>query len=330
MKAVRITDQGGPEVLKIEDVPDPVPGPTELLVDVRAAALNRADLLQAMGMYPAPPDAPQDIPGLEYAGEVRAVGARVRRFKVGDRVMGIVGGGAFAQQIVTHEREAIAVPANLDFAKAAAIPEAFFTAFDALVLQGEMRASENVLVHAAASGVGTAGVQLAAALGANVFGTSRSADKLERCKSELGLHTAIAVTDDPPSFADRVNAATGKRGVDLVLDLVGGSYLPETARAAAYRGRIILVGLLAGPSAELPLGMLLSKRLRVFGTTLRSRPLEEKIAVAQAFERQLLPMFATGRLKPVVDKVFPMQEIQQAALRMAENASFGKVVLQWS
>ncbi|HVE86546.1 MAG TPA: NAD(P)H-quinone oxidoreductase [Myxococcales bacterium] len=328
MRALRIDGQGGPEVLKLQDVPELAPGPGEVVVRVRASGLNRADLLQCMGLYPAPPDAPPDIPGLEYAGEVAAAGPRARRFKPGDRVMGIVGGGAFAEQLVAHEREVMALPPGLSFSQAAAIPEAFMTAWDAMVLQGGLSGAQHVLIHAVASGVGTAGCQLAAAAGANVVGTSRTADKLERCQKELRLAHGIAVPGGP-TFADAVKEATGGHGADVVLDLAGGEYLPETVEAAAYQGRIILVGLLAGPSAEVPLGRVLQKRLTLRGTTLRSRPLEEKIQVAQRFEREVLPLFQRGALKPVVDAVHPVSQVAAAFERMASNQSFGKIVLEW-
>ena len=328
MRALRIDGQGGPEVLKLQEVPDPTPGPGEVAVRVRAAGLNRADLLQCMGVYPAPPDVPPDIPGLEYAGEVEAVGPRARRFKPGDRVMGIAGGGAFAERLVAHEREVMAIPAELSFTAAAAIPEAFITAWDAMVVQGGLSGAEHALIHAVASGVGTAGCQIAAALGANVVGTSRSPDKLERCRRELRLHHGIAVSSGP-MFAEAVKAATGGHGADVVLDLAGGEYLPETVEAAAYRGRIVLVGLLAGPMAEVPLGRLMQKRVQLRGTVLRSRPLEEKIEAARRFEREVLPLFLRGALQPVVDAVHPFTEVGMAFERMSSNQSFGKIVLEW-
>lgn len=316
-------------MLKLADVADPAPGPGEVAVRVRAAGLNRADLLQCMGLYPAPPDAPPDIPGLEYAGEIAAVGPRVRRFQAGDRVMGIVPGGAFAELLVAHEREVVAIPEGLSFTAAAAVPEAFITAWDALVLQGGLSGAQHVLIHAVASGVGTAGCQLAAALGANVVGTSRTAEKLERCRRELRLSSGIPVPGEP-AFAEAVKAATAGHGADVVLDLAGGGYLPETIEAAASRGRIILVGLLAGPMAEVPLGRVLQKRLQLRGTVLRSRPLEEKIEVAQRFEREVLPLFQRGALKPVVDSVHPFAEAGAAFERMSSNQSFGKIVLEWA
>ncbi|QDE84099.1 NAD(P)H-quinone oxidoreductase [Myxococcus xanthus] len=329
MKVLRITRPGGPEVLAEEERPEPVPGPGEVLVRVRASALNRADLLQLRGHYPAPPDVPPDIPGLEYAGEVVAVGPRARRFQPGDRVMGLVGGGAWSELLVTHEREAIPIPDGMDFADAAAIPEAYLTAFDALVLQGELKPGETVLVHAVASGVGSAAALICQAMGARVVGTGRNAAKLARV-ADWGVARTVICDTQPPRFADAVREETGGRGADLCLDLVGGSYVPETLNALAPRGRLMLVGLVAGAATEVNLGTVLTKRLRVTGTVLRSRPLEEKIALAQSAERHLLPLFRSGALRPVVDAVVPRADIRQALERMAGNDSVGKLVVRWA
>ncbi|HEX8441557.1 NAD(P)H-quinone oxidoreductase [Archangium sp.] len=328
MQVLRITRPGGPEVLELEERPAPAPGPWELLVRVRATALNRADLLQLRGGYPAPPGAPADVPGLEYAGEVVATGSLVRRFKVGDRVMGLVGGGAFAEQLTTHEREALPMPEGLDFPQAAALPEAYLTAFDALVLQGGLRLGESVLIHAVASGVGSAAAQLCRAMGARVFGTGRNAQKLSRA-SAWGVEKTLLCDASPPRFAEAVREATGGRGVDLTLDLVGGDYLPETLRAMAPQGRVLLVGLVAGSQVQADLSVILTRRLRITGTVLRSRPPEEKMALTQAAERSLLPLFQSGALAPVVDAVYPMREAREALTRMAKNESVGKLVLRW-
>jgi putative PIG3 family NAD(P)H quinone oxidoreductase len=328
MHVFRTTGAGGPEVLSFEERPDLIPGPSELLVRVRATALNRADLLQLKGQYAAPPDAPPDIPGLEYAGEVLAVGPRVRRFRPGDRVMGLVGGGAWAEQVTVHEREALPMPEGMDFAHAAALPEAYLTAFDALVLQGGLRMGEAVLVHAVASGVGAAAALLCRAMGARVVGTGRNAAKLERAR-EWGVERTVLVDVTPPRFAVAVRDATGGRGADLALDLVGGDYVPETLEALALHGRAMLVGLVAGSRTEVNLGVILMKRLRITGTVLRSRSLEEKITLAQAAERHLLPLFRSGALKPVIDAVVPMRDIRDALTRMARNDTVGKLVLRW-
>ncbi|WP_434380015.1 NAD(P)H-quinone oxidoreductase [Melittangium boletus] len=328
MQVLRITRPGGPEVLELAERPAPTPGASELLVRVHATALNRADLLQIQGHYPAPPGTPVDVAGLEYAGEVLAVGPLVRRFQVGDRVMGLVGGGAFSEQLVTHEREALHMPRGLDFVQAAALPEAYLTAFDALVLQGGLRMGETVLIHAVASGVGSAAAQLCRAMGVQVIGTGRQAPKLARA-AEWGVAKTLLCEGTPPRFAEAVKEATGGRGVDLALDLVGGDYLPETLQAMALQGRVLLVGLVAGRQAQADLGTILTRRLRLTGTVLRSRPPEEKMALTQAVERSLLPLFERQVLTPVVDGVSSMKDARAAFTRMAGNDSVGKLVLRW-
>jgi NADPH:quinone reductase len=326
MRAFCIEGSGGPEVLVLRERSSPRPGPEEVRVRVRAAALNRADLLQMRGQYAPPPGVPVDVPGLEYAGDVVEVGERVTRFSPGVRVMGLVGGGAFAEEVVTHEREALPIPEGMSFTDAAAIPEAFLTAHDALFLQGRLRGTERVLIHAVASGVGSAAAQLAAAGGATVVGTGRSEAKLARAR-EWGVHHAVHVPGKPPSFAAAVRERVG--AVDVVLDLVGGAYVPETLEAVALRARYLLVGLLAGPTVEVPLRTLMTKRVTLFGTVLRSRPLEEKIALARDFEATALPRFARGQLTPVIDAVLPITELPRAAARMASNETVGKLVLVW-
>lgn len=326
MQAALSLNAEGPEGLRFSEVASPIPGPDEIRVKVKATALNRADLLQTMGLYPAPPGAPADIPGLEYSGEVAAVGSRVRRWVVGDRVMGLVAGGAWAEELVTHEREAIPLPEGMSFSDAAALPEAFATAFDALVLQAGMTVNSEVLIHAVASGVGTAALQLCHLFGARAIGTGRNEKKLTRATS-LGLTRAIFAKDGV--FSARVKQLTGGRGCDVALDLVGGDWFAETIDAMAPHGTVMLVGLVAGASAEVPLRSVLAKRVRIQGTTLRARSLEEKIAVARAFEQRLLPSFANGQLKPVIDAVLPMAELQPALQRLASNDTFGKLVLTW-
>ncbi len=326
MQAARSLNAEGPTGIRLVEVPLPIAGPEEIQVRVKATALNRADLLQTMGLYPAPPGVPADIPGLEYAGEVAAIGSRVTRWKVGDTVMGLVGGGAWAEALVTHEREAIAIPPGLSFAEAAALPEAFGTAFDALVLQASMSTHSKVLIHAVASGVGTAALQLCRLFGAHAIGTGRNVEKLKRV-SALGLTHSVLVKDS--RFASDVKAFTGGAGCDIALDLVGGDWFAETLEAMAPRGTVMVVGLIAGASANVPLRVVLSKRLRIQGTALRSRPLEEKISLARAFEQRLGPAFAKGALTPVVDEVLPMSALQQGLQRLASNDTFGKIVLTW-
>jgi len=324
VRAVVIARPGGPEVLEVRDVPAPEPMRGEVAVRVRATAVNRADLLQRMGHYPAPPDAPADIPGLELAGEVAAVGPGSVDWKVGDRVFGLAGGGTYAEVCVVHGRTLARIPDELDFAAAASIPEAFITAYDALVTQAGLASGENVLVQAVGSGVGTAAVQIVRALGATAIGTARQADKIERARP-LGLAHGIVTTDG--RFAGAVLDATGGRGADVVAELVGGGYVAEDIACAASRGRIVLIGTMAGARADADLGLIMRKRLRIFGTMLRARPLEEKIAAGQAFAKNVVPLFASGALKAVVDKVFPLAEAGAAHAYVAGNTGFGKVVL---
>ncbi|HEY5936128.1 MAG TPA: NAD(P)H-quinone oxidoreductase [Kofleriaceae bacterium] len=324
MRAIAITRPGGPEVLTIVERPLPEPSRGEVRVRVRATAVNRADLLQRIGAYPAPADAPADIPGLEIAGEVDALGPGVERLAIGDRVFGLVGGGGYAESIVSHERALARIPDGLSFEQAAAIPEAFITAHDAIVGQAGLAAGESLLIHAVGSGVGTAAVQLGRALGAFVIGTARTEDKLDRAR-ELGLDAGIIASAG--KFAELVHAVD-RAGPAVVLELVGGGYLAEDLRCVRPLGRIVLVGLLAGAKAELDLGLVLRKRVRILGTVLRSRPLEEKLAVTRTFEDQVVPLFARGRLSPVIDTVLDLDQAGEAHARMASNAGFGKIVLR--
>ena len=351
MRAIVITRAGGPDVLVMSDVAEPIPGPGQIRVRVHATAVNRADLLQRAGNYPAPAGAPRDIPGLEYAGVVDAVGSAAQRWKVGERVMGLVGGGAYAEHIVTHEDEAVRVPAALSLEDAAAIPEAFITAHDALFTRMQLQRDESLLIHAVGSGVGTAALQLAKSAGAFVVGTQRSAWKLERSRA-LGLDAAIAVgaggVTDTGDFADQVihevkrwraatSAAAGesgathrspvKPGVDGILDLVGGDYLAGNLRAVRELGRIIVVGLVAGARAELDMRMLLHKRATIVGTVLRARSLAEKIDAARAFERDVIPLLDAGTVRPIIDVALPLAEAARAHEIVEANRNFGKVVL---
>ena len=326
MRAIVITRPGGPEVLEEERRPVPEPGPSQIRVRVRASGLNRADLLQRRGGYPAPEGVPADVPGLEFAGEVDAVGPGTGLWAVGNRVMGIVGGGGHAEYLCVHEREAMRIPHPLSLEEAAAIPEVFLTAYDAVFRQLDVQVGEKLLVHAVGSGVGTAAIQMAHAGGLFTLGTARTASKLRRA-TELGLDVAIDASRE--DWAARVEEETEREGVNAILDLVGGDYLPDDLRVLALRGRLIVVGTMGGSRAELNLGMLLRKRLTVIGTVLRSRPLEEKIALARDFSSSVLPLFASGRIRPVVERVFPFSEIRDAHRFMEENRNFGKIVLKW-
>lgn len=322
MRAVVITQPGGPEVLQVREVPTPEPQGAQIRVRVRAAGLNRADLAQVAGHYPAPAGDPQDIPGLEFAGEVDALGPLARRWQVGQRVMGLVGGGAQAEYVVLHEDLAIAIPERLSIAEAGGIPEVFLTAHDALFSQADLRMGENVLIHAAGSGVGTAAIQLAHAAGATTFGTSRTPDKLDRAR-ELGLDYALG-TDD---FGQRVTELTGGAGVQVVLDMVGAPYLQQNLQALATRGRLVYLAAMGGGTLELPVGSLMYKRLQFRGSSLRARPLGEKIAVVTRFAAEVLPLLANGKVRPVIEHAYPMDQIAQAQADLAANKNFGKLIL---
>lgn len=327
MIAAVISRFGPPEVLELREVATPAPAPHEVLVRVHASALNRADLLQRVGRYPAPPGWPSDIPGLEFAGEVAATGSDARRWRAGDRVFGLVGGGAHAEYVVAHEATIARIPDALTWNEAAAIPEAFITAFDALVTQGQLRAGEHVVVHAVASGVGLAAVQVARAWGARVFGTSRSASKLAIAKS-LGMDEGIALPVSLDPLAPAVGAWSAGHGADLTIDLVGGPYLPASIEAAAQRGRILLVGAVGGGTAQVDVRQILGKRLTLQGTVMRARSLDERIAVTEAFVADVVPKFERGAFTPSIDAVFPLAEIAAAHTRLASNETVGKVVIE--
>jgi len=326
MKAVIITRPGGPEVLEIQERAKPEPGVGQIRVRVRASALNRADLMQREGNYPVPPGVSAEIAGMEYAGEVDSLGATATLWKIGDRVMGIVGGAAHAEYLCVHEREAIRLPNAMSWTDAAAIPEVFITASDALFNRLALRAGETVLIHAVGSGVGTAALQIAHVAGARVVGTARSPEKLERAK-KLGLDVAIDASRG--DWAGQVEAAIGAERVHAVLDLVGGNYLEGNLRVLGLLGRLVVVGLTSGATAPFNMGVLLRKRLTIVGTNLRARPLEEKIALARDFSERFVPLFDSGKLKPVVDRVFSFDEIRAAHELMHSNETFGKIVLAW-
>ena len=311
-----------PDLMELAIRPDPVAGAGAILVAVRAAGLNRADLHQRAGRYPAPPGWPADIPGLEYAGEVRAVGAGVKRWRVGDRVMGLVGGGAHAEFVVVNEREAIAIPDGMSYTDAAAIPEAFLTAWDALIFRGRATAGDRVLVHAIGSGVGTAAAQLGRELDFAIIGTSRSADKLARCRA-LGMVHGVLTSDSewPVRVGDPVQ---------VIIDTLGATAFEQNLGLLAPQGRLVVLGTMTGGKAPgLDLSLVLRKRLTIVGTAMRVRSLEERIDLVARFSERVLPLFAHGKLKPVVDRVVPMRQIDTAHAAMQQNETFGKIVLVW-
>lgn len=324
MKAVIISRAGNPEVLKIGEIETSEPASDEISVQVHATALNRADLLQRRGLHPAPQDVRQDVPGLEFAGEVIGVGERVCRFKPGDRVMGLLSGAGYAEKVVTHERMAMAIPDHLSFEEAASIPEVFLTAYDAVFRQLRLKIGERLLIHATGSGVGIAALQLAKTSGAWVLGTAGSNEKLTKAKV-LGLDRPINYNEE--DFLKVVLAET-KQGVEAILDVVGASYWEKNLSCLAPRGRMILAGLLGGAEVKADLTTILRNRLLIMGTTLRMRPVEEKMTLTQEFKTQVLPLFESGRIKPVIDRVFPLEEASEAHTYMEANRNFGKIVLK--
>jgi putative PIG3 family NAD(P)H quinone oxidoreductase len=323
MRAVVLTEHGGPEVLRIAEIPAPTPGPEEVLVSVQATALNRADLIERMGMYPNPFPAEHAVPGLEFSGTVAALGPRVRDWKVGDAVMGIVNGGAYAEQLVIHERQAIRVPHGMDVADAAAIPEVFITAWDALVVQGGLTSGRVALVHAGASGVGTAAIQICKAIGAQVIVTC-STSKIAACR-HLGADLIVDYT--ATDFVDAVKVFTKGKGVDVVLDVIGGDYVDRNIACLAVKGSIVQVGTMAGTPPAVNVGGLMFKRARLIGTVLRARPIDEKIAISQRFATEMLPLFDSGALKPVIDSRYAFADIVAAHEHMGNNANAGKIIV---
>ncbi|MCB1030011.1 MAG: NAD(P)H-quinone oxidoreductase [Acidimicrobiales bacterium] len=324
MRAVVLRTYGDPDVMELREVPEPEFGPEEVLVEVAATALNRADLLQRRGWYPEPgPKRPHEIPGMELAGRVVEVGSLVSRWSVGDEVMAIVGGGAYAQRIAIHERQLMAVPAGVALADAAAIPEVGITAHDALVTQGGLRSGGWALIHAGASGVGSMAVQIAGALGARSIATASTA-KIDAVRA---LGADVVVDYKSEDFVEVVAQATDGGGVDVVLDVIGGDYLMRNLASLRTGGSIVQVGVMGGGKTTIDLGALLPKRARLVGTVLRARPLEEKVAASRLFEREVVPVIEAGVIKPVIDRRFPIDAIADAHRYMETNANVGKIVI---
>ena len=340
MRAIVHRGSGGVEVLSLQTVPDPEPGPGQLRVRVYASGLNRADILQRRGAYPAPPGWPADIPGLEYAGAVDLLGPGVTRWKAGDRVMGLVGGGAHAEFVVVHESEVLPVVSRHLWPEAAAVPEAFLTAYDALSTRGRLQLGERVLIHAVASGVGTAAIQLAREIGATVLGTSRTAAKLERLGA-LGLD--VGIDTSRRSFREQIETP-----VDVILDVLGGPAFADHLELLAPRGRLVMLGFLQGPETPaISLNLILRKRLEIIGSAMRTRSLAERAALVAEFGQRILPLFGPhvlsdeplrsidhpdqrpATLRPIVHTVFSMSEIAEAHLAMERNEGVGKIVLTW-
>ena len=322
MRAIVVPRPGGPEVLHIEELPDPVPGEREVVIDVRATALNRADLLQRRGLYPPPPGA-SNILGLECAGVVSALGPGITAAKVGDRVMALLPGGGYAERVVVHEQLLLPIPPAFSFEQAAAVPEAFLTAKEALFTLGALLPGQWVLVHAAASGVGSAAVQLARAAGARVIATTSSA-KVSRVES---LGPTRVVARDTEDFAAVARELTAGQGVDVIVDLVGAAYFAKNSDCLASLGRHVVVGLVGGAKVELDLARVLSRRHALLGLVMRTRSVPDKVAVVERFRRQWLHRLVDGTLVPLVDRVFSFEDVAAAHARMEANQNVGKIVL---
>ena len=334
MKAVYIKEFGGAENLEIREVENPPkPKGTEVLVRVKTSALNRADIMQRRGFYPAPKGFPERIPGLEFAGEVAETGESVKDFAIGDRVFGITAGGAQAEFLLTEESLLAKIPENLSFTEAAAIPEAFITAHDAIFTNGNLKTNESLLIHAVGSGVGLAALQLAKARNIKTFGTSRTIEKLKKCvdfKLNYGILTETnKITENPKYLSELIAEKNDGKGVDVILDLVGAAYFEANLQSLNLKGRLILVGLTAGRKSEFDLGIALSKRLKIIGTVLRSRPTDEKAEANQKFIAEVLPLLESGKVVPNIDRVFKIEEIQKAHEYLESNESFGKVILEF-
>lgn len=327
MRAVVVTEPGAPEVLEVRRVPRPEPGRREIRVRTTTTGINRADLIQRQGRYPAPAGWPEDILGLEFAGIVDAVGRDVRRWTEGDAVMGLVGGGGYAEHVVVHEDVAVRSPASLSAEEAGAVPEAFMTAYDALFRQAGLGLGESVLIHAVGSGVGTAALQLAREAGAWTVGTSRTPEKVETAR-EMGLDVGV-VSEGAEAWVSGARRALPERGADVILDLVGGAYLEGNVSVLAPGGRHMVVGVPSGSRGDLPLRGLMGRRGTIRGTVLRARPTHEKIVLARDFDDRIVPLFDARRLQPVVDRVFEPDEAPAAHRYMQENRTFGKLLLKW-
>ena len=323
MRVIEITEPGGPEVLRLAEREAPVPGAGEILIAVHAAGVNRPDALQRAGAY-APPPGASDLPGLECAGLVAEVGPGVTRWRVGDPVCALLPGGGYAEYAVTPEAHALPVPDDLTMVEAAALCETFFTVWSNVFDRGGLQAGESFLVHGGSSGIGTTAIQLAALRGARVFATAGSAEKCAACR-DLGAEIAINYREE--DFVKVVKEATGGEGVNLILDMVGGDYIPRGVRALANDGRMVMIAFLGGPKVELNFAQVMTKRLTLTGSTLRPRSIEEKARIAEALEREVWPHLASGRIAPVMDRVFPLEEAAAAHARMESSAHVGKIVL---
>jgi putative PIG3 family NAD(P)H quinone oxidoreductase len=334
MKAIVVKSENEKSKLVWEEIPDIKPKPDEVLVDIKATAVNRADLLQAKGLYPPPPGE-SEIMGLEMAGVVSAVGDQVKGRKIGERVVGLLSGGGYAQQVAIHSQMLLQMPDRWSFSQGAAIPEVWLTAFSNLFLEAELKSGQTVMIHAGGSGVGTAGIQMAREAGAVVYVTAGTAAKLDRCR-ELGAALGVNYKEQDfveevikeQDFVEEVMAASHGRGVDIILDPIGGAYLNQNLDLLNEGGRLVNIGLLGGGTAEINLGAVLGKSLRIIGTRLRSRPLVQKIEITRMFADRFWPMLEAGRLQPIIDSVFKIEDAHSAHDYVKQNKNTGKVILE--
>ena len=324
MKAIIVKMENNLPILDWQDAADPEISGDDVLIDVRATAVNRADLLQARGLYPPPPGV-SDILGLEIAGTVAGIGEDVKGLKIGDRILALVPGGGYAQQAVVHHQMLLPLPAEWSYAQGAAIPEVWLTAFLNLFIEGKLQPGETVLLHAGGSGVGTAGIQMARASGATVLVTAGTAAKLAACRK---LGASLGINYKQQDFVEAVKRATDGNGVDLILDPVGGAYIEKNLQALAEKGRLVNIGLLSGASGEMNMGLVLGKSLKIIGSRLRSRPLAEKIEITRQFKQRFWGLLQSGKLRPIVDTIFPIQRAQDAHDHVRQNLNTGKVILE--
>jgi len=326
MKAIVITQPGGPEVLQMQERPIPACAANEVLVKVAAAGINRPDVSQRKGNYPPPPGASPDIPGLEIAGTVVETGAGVNRWKVGDKICALVTGGGYAEYCTAPEGQCLPVPDNLSFVEAASLPETFFTVWSNVFDRGQLKPGEALLVHGGSSGIGVAAIQMAKAMGAIVYITAGSDEKCRFCE---GLGAAKAINYKTENFADVIRQITNDKGVDVILDMVGGDYVQNNLRALANDGRLVMINMMMGKDVQVDLSQVMSKRLTVTGSTLRNRDTAFKAAIAQNLEKNIWPLLESGEIKPVINAVFPAEQAAQAHRLMESSEHIGKIVLEF-
>ncbi|MGY4539737.1 NADPH2:quinone reductase [Mucilaginibacter sp. UYNi724] len=326
MKAIIITQPGEPEVLQIGDRPTPACSPTEILIKVMASGINRPDIAQRKGNYPPPAGAPTDIPGLEVAGVVTEIGADVTRWKIGDKVCALVIGGGYAEYCNAPEGQCLPVPDNLSFAEAASLPETFFTVWSNVFDRGRLQPGETLLVHGGSSGIGVAAIQMATAFGSKVYVTAGSAEKCRFCE-DLGATKAINYNEE--NFADAIAKLTDNKGVDVILDMIGGPYTPLNIKCLATEGRLVHINTMKGKKVEIDLSEVMRKRLTITGSMLRSRDVGFKTAIAHNLEQHIWPLLASGKIKPVVYKVFAAAEAAKAHVLMESSEHMGKIVISW-